>query len=49
MFGRKGFDPARWTGLFMDDFEFTGSNLSVEAVLVTAGWIVISQADKSLS
>ena len=49
MFGRKGFGPVRWAGLFMRDFELTGSNLSVEAVLATAWWVIISQADKSLS
>ena len=49
MFGRKDFDPVRWTGLFMRDFEFTGSNLGVEAILATAGWVIISQTNKSLS
>jgi hypothetical protein len=49
MFGRKDFNPFQWTGFFMRDFEFTGSYLRVEAIFATAGWIVISQTDKSLS
>jgi hypothetical protein len=49
MFGRKDFDTVRLTGLFMRDFEFTGSNLRVEAIFAPAGWVIISQANKRLS